>query len=129
MKFIAWDDNLILQIDLIDEEHRFLIFLMNKLYEQYHKGEPQETVRVAFSELIDYAVKHFKDEEEYMASIKYSDLDAHKAIHKNLLNRLKTYSQEFDNSNGQISEYVFTFLKLWVTSHIKGIDAKIANVS
>lgn len=129
MAFIAWEDNLNLKIDLIDEEHKFLIFLMNKLHKQYNDGQPQEIVRATFSELIEYATKHFTDEENYMVSIKYSDLDAHKAIHQKLLDRLNTYSQEFDGSNGQISDYVFTFLKLWVTAHIKGIDAKFANRS
>lgn len=129
MAFIVWDDSLNLNIDLIDEEHKTLISLMNKLHKQYHDGNPQETVRATFSELTEYATKHFKDEEDYMASIKFSDLDAHRAIHKRLLDRLNTYSQEFDDSNGQISEYFFTFLKLWVTAHIKGIDKKFVNAS
>ena len=129
MAFIVWDDSLSLKIDLIDKEHKTLIFLMNTLHKQYKDGEPQATVRATFSKLTEYATKHFKDEEDYMASIKFSDLDAHRAIHKKLLERLNTYSQEFDDSNGQISEYFFTFLKLWVTAHIKGIDAKFANVS
>ena len=129
MAFIVWDDSLNLQIDLIDEEHKILIFLMNKLHNQYNDGAPQETIRATFSELIDYASKHFKDEEDYMASINFSDLDAHRAIHQRLLDRLNNYSQEFDDNNGQISDYFFTFLKLWVTAHIKGIDAKFANAS
>jgi len=129
MAFIVWDNNLNLQIDLIDEEHKLLIFLMNKLHKQYNDGEPQATIRATFSELIEYATKHFADEEDYMASINYSDLDAHKAIHQRLLDRINTYFQEFEDSNGQISEYVFTFLKLWVTAHIKGIDAKFAHAS
>lgn len=126
MAFIVWDDSLNLQIDLIDEEHKTLIFLMNKLHKQYHDGEQQKTIRATFTELTEYATKHFSDEEEYMASIKFSDLDAHRAIHQRLLDRLNTYSQEFDDSNGQISEYFFTFLKIWVTAHIKGIDSKFA---
>ena len=129
MAFIVWEDSLHLKVELIDEEHKMLIFLMNKLHKQYHDGEPQEIVRATFSQLTEYASKHFKDEEDYMASIQYSDLDAHRAIHKKLLERLNTYSQEFGDSNGQISEYFFTFLKLWVTAHIKGIDAKFANAS
>lgn len=129
MTFIVWDDKLNLQVGVIDKEHKFLIGLMNKLHKQYNDGNPHETVRATFTELIEYAKKHFQDEEAYMAAINYSDLDAHKAIHQRLLERLITFSQEFDDSNGQISDYVFTFLKLWVTAHIKGIDAKFANTS
>ena len=129
MAFIVWEDILKLKVDFIDEEHKVLIFLMNKLYKEYKNGEPQETVKTTFSALIEYSKKHFRDEEDYMASINYSDLDAHKGIHQRLLDRLDTYSQEFDDSNGQISDHVFEFLKLWVTSHIAGIDVKYVDAS
>ena len=38
MTFIVWDDSLDLHIDIIDEEHKILINLMNKLYEDVEDG-------------------------------------------------------------------------------------------
>lgn len=129
MTFIVWNDSLDLQIDMIDEEHKVLINLMNKLHKQNSDGEPKETLKATLSELARYASKHFNDEEAYMASIKYQDLEVHKAIHQRLLDRISDFSQDFDNSDVKISEDFFNFLKIWVTSHIKGIDVKYANAS
>ena len=129
MAFIVWNESLDLQIDMIDEEHKILISLMNKLYEQNKQNAFKETLKATLSELSSYAAKHFSDEENYMASIKFSDLEAHKAIHQRLLNRINTFSQEYDTSSEKISEDFFMFLKIWVTAHIKGIDVKYANAS
>jgi hemerythrin-like metal-binding protein len=129
MTFIVWDDSLDLHIDMINEEHKTLISLMNKLYEQNSDDVPKEVVKATLSELAAYASKHFSDEEDYMASIKYHDLEVHRSIHQRLLNRISAFSLEYADSNKMISEDFFTFLKIWVTAHIKGIDIKYANAS
>ena len=36
MTLIVWDDSLDLQIDMINEQHKTLINLMNKRYKQNH---------------------------------------------------------------------------------------------
>lgn len=130
MTFIVWDDSLDLHIDMIDEEHKILIDLMNKLHDQNRTSKPKETLMATLSELYAYAATHFSDEEDYMASINFHDLEAHKSIHQRLLNRIKSFSQDFaTHSKETISEDFFMFLKIWVTAHIKGIDIKYANAS
>ena len=129
MAFIVWNDSLDLHIDMIDEEHKILINLMNKLYEENNQKKPKETLKATLSDLSSYAAKHFSDEENYMASINYSDLAAHKAIHQRLLNRIDSFSETYDESGERIPEDFFMFLKIWVTAHIKGIDIKYANAS
>ena len=129
MTFIVWDDSLDLHIDMIDEEHKILINLMNKLYEENNQNKPKEMLKTTLSELYAYAAKHFSDEEKYMASINYSDLAAHKAIHQRLLNRIESFSETYNDSSERIPEDFFMFLKIWVTAHIKGIDVKYANAS
>ena len=129
MAFINWDSSLDLHIDRIDQEHKILIDLMNKLYDQNRNHLPKETLKSTLSELSAYAAKHFKDEEKFMASIQYTDLESHKAIHQRLLTRINAYAQNFDESGANISEEFLMFLKLWVSAHIKGIDTKYANAS
>ena len=129
MTFIVWDDSLDLNINMINDEHKILINLMNKLYDQNQDNAPMETLKATLSELSTYAAKHFEDEENYMASINFSDIEAHRAIHQRLLKRISAFSQEYANSDGKISGDFFMFLKIWVTAHIKGIDVKYANAS
>jgi hemerythrin-like metal-binding protein len=129
MTFIAWDDSLGLHIDMIDEEHKALINIMNNLYEQNKAGESKETIKATLSELSAFATLHFSDEEDYMASIKFPDLEVHRAIHQRLLQKINDFSREYCYDSEKIPDDFFTFLKIWINSHIKGVDIKYANAS
>ena len=129
MTFIAWDESLGLHIDEIDEEHKTLIHIMNNLYEQNKAGASSETIKATLTELSAYATLHFSDEEDYMASINFPDLEAHRAIHQRLLQKVNSFSREYSEKSGNIPTEFFAFLKIWITSHIKGVDIKYANAS
>lgn len=126
MPFIAWNESLGLDIDAIDEGHKALINIMNSLYEQNKAGESKETIKKTLSELSASATLQFSNEEDYMASINFPDLAAHRAIHQRLLEKINDFSREY---SGTIPEEFFSFLKLWINSHIKGVDMKYAKAS
>lgn len=78
-----WNDRYNIGVNIIDKEHKKLFRILNKLFEfgQQETKRPwvcQETVKY-FKE---HAVRHFQDEEEYMASIGYAGLQTHIRIHK-----------------------------------------------
>lgn len=129
MTFIAWEDSLDLHIGTIDEEHKALINIMNNLYEQNKAGESKDVIKATLSELSAYATLTFSDEEDYMVSIQFPDLEAHKAIHQRLLEKVNSFSREYNENDAKIPQDFFTFLKIWITSHIKGVDIKYANAS
>jgi len=126
MPFIVWDDSLDLHIDAMNEEHKVLIDLMNRLHEQFQSQNAKLTLKATLLEFASYTEKHFQDEEAYMQSIDFQDLDVHRSIHQRLLSRVKTYVEEFLQTDGTLSPEFFEFLKIWVVAHIKGIDAKYA---
>ena len=77
-----WNDRYNIGVNIIDKEHKKLFRILNKLFEfgQQETKRPwvcQETVKY-FKE---HAVRHFRDEEEYMASIGYAGLQTHIRIH------------------------------------------------
>jgi len=128
MTFIAWDESLGLDIIAIDEGHKALINIVNNLYEQNKAGESKETIKTTLSELSSFATLKFSEEEDYMASINFPDLAVHRAIHQRLLEKINNFSREYENS-GTIPGEFFSFLKLWINSHIKGVDMKYAKAS
>lgn len=78
-----WNERYNIGVNIIDKEHKKLFRILNKLFEfgQQETKRPwvcQETVKY-FKE---HAVRHFQDEEEYMASIGYAGLQTHIRIHK-----------------------------------------------
>lgn len=80
-KFV-WHERYNIGVENIDREHRKLFNVMNKLCSY---GGNDEKSRWAYQEGIKYfkghAMKHFAEEEVYMASIGYEGYDMHRRLH------------------------------------------------
>jgi hemerythrin-like metal-binding protein len=107
----------------MDREHQQIILLMNKLYTLYKSGASSAEQGAALTALAEYTVKHFHDEEAYMAKINFPGLTVHKGVHKNLLDRVGQFAATF-KATGKVGDDLFVFLKMWLAAHICGIDMK-----
>jgi len=123
MKFLEYSDTLDTGVGAMNEEHKHLIGIMNKLHDQFEAKKDFNTLIATFNDLANYTVKHFDDEEKYMASINYPKLETHRGVHKNLLNQVMGFKKSFI-AKQEISPDIFPFLKTWLVSHIKGIDVQ-----
>jgi len=122
--FFEWDQaKFTVRVSEMDREHQTLIGLMNKLHVLYSDKAPKADVGRALDELAKYTIKHFADEEAYMAKIHFDGLDMHKRIHKELLTKVTNHIGAFQAS-GSLNDDFFAFLKMWLKSHICGIDIK-----
>lgn len=124
MAFLEWDQELDVHVDKMNQEHIKLIEYMNIVYDKSNNNAPKPEISQALSELANYTVQHFKDEEAYMESIAFPKLDSHKLIHKDLLKKVTAYINDFEKGDGSLPKEFFNFLKLWLLAHIKGIDVK-----
>ena len=121
-----WDARTLgLGIPEIDGEHQQIIQSMNRLYHLSQSGSRGPQLGQAYDNLAAVTVKHFKDEEAYMAKIGFPDVRKHSLVHKQLLDRLGQFKSEFDKT-GVFGEEFFMFLKMWLKAHICGIDTKYA---
>lgn len=124
--FFKWSDSeLGLGVREMDREHQELVQRMNALYEAVQNKEGLSHLKTLVQALADYTVKHFADEEAHMEKMGFSGLATHKIMHKQLLQQFGQYVDEFKKT-GTISERFFSFLRVWLTSHIRGIDMKYA---
>lgn len=126
MGLMDWSDQLDIGVDSMNQEHKQILAYMNRLYDLDQAKAGAGEIIKAVKDLGQYTVKHFADEEQYMASIGFPDLDKHKFIHKDLLTKFTDHQRKIEASGGQIDEMFFEFLKFWLTAHIMGIDAKYA---
>ena len=114
-----------LQVPDMDREHQILIGHMNQLHDLYSRHAPRNQLALALDGLARYTVKHFQDEEAYMARTHYRDLASHKQIHANLLRKVGAHVSAFQAS-GTLNEEFFSFLRMWLKAHICGIDSQYA---
>lgn len=119
-----WNDRYKLEILAMDKEHKILIDSMNTFLEALNSNKLQE-IQNSFSRLADYTLKHFTDEEKYMATIDYPELENHKLIHQDLINQILIYKDEFETGTVNKTD-ISNFLKDWLAYHIVGQDKKYA---
>jgi hemerythrin-like metal-binding protein len=122
--FYVWEEaTLGLDLKAMDDEHKELISRMNKLHAAYSAKGDRTTLEKLLNELAEYTVKHFTDEEAYMAKVNFDGLETHKIIHQRLLNKFTEFATAF-KASGQLTDDFFRFLSNWLTTHIRGIDMK-----
>lgn len=81
---LVWQDRFNIGVSSIDEEHKKLFSILNRLFE-YRKQEEkgQWVCEEGIKYFKDHAMKHFTDEEAYMASIHYMGFETHRRLHDN----------------------------------------------
>jgi hemerythrin len=127
MSTFEWSSDLSVGVPEMDNQHRQLINMINDLMDNIDSLGKDEILK-AYTALGDFVVKHFKEEEEFMESIQYDGLATHKIIHERLLNQLGDFAKQIEDGTLD-SEKLFSFLELWLKSHIMGIDAKYGEAS
>ena len=111
----------------MDAEHKQLVEYMNQLHTNVENKASKAILQKSLTDLFNYTLKHFKDEEELFKKIpNYSFKNAHVKIHEDLIAKLKTYAATFEKT-GTFPPDFFVFLKVWLTAHIAGIDMKYSN--
>lgn len=83
---VKWISKYNIGIDSVDEQHRSLFELANKFF-SLNEDDSKDEFKKLIYEFNNYLAVHFKDEEEFMESIGYPDLENHKKLHSNIIER------------------------------------------
>lgn len=125
MAFFEWDQALDVGVEAMNQQHRILISLMDDVYSKNHENVEKAVLLKSIHAMMDYTRQHFREEEQYMQSLGFTGVEAHKRLHLNLLADLMRFVEDFEHSNNeQISDDFTIFLKFWLSTHIRGIDTR-----
>ena len=96
-----WQDEYNIGVESIDKEHQRIFKIINKLFTfREEEKDSQWTCQEGIKYFKGHAIKHFSDEEAYMASIGYEGLEQHQRIHQNFReNTLPALEQELEQTN------------------------------
>jgi hemerythrin len=110
-------------VDEMDQEHRHLVGIMNRLFDQNKANSSKSEILTVINELLEFVTLHFEHEEAYMEKINFPSLPNHKGVHQRLLAQLKQHKTDYETSSSNIvNEKFFDFLTLWLSAHIQHID-------
>lgn len=120
-----WKSSYAIGIKEIDEQHKNLLELINKLnISSYYKKEYM--VEEVLEEIQMYTIEHFSFEEELMRNAGYPDLETHMKAHKAFINRIEFFKERYENGE-DIGNQLMMDLQLWLLNHIKYDDMDYKN--
>ena len=124
MPLMNWDSTLDIGVEAMNHDHRDILDAMNAVYDGTEAGEAGASMMAKIARLGQITTRHFAAEEAYMAKCNFPELTTHKAIHAKLLADFQEHARTIDQAGGKVTSAFFTFLRLWLSAHIKNIDVK-----
>lgn len=125
MPNIVWSETLSIGKMEIDAEHKQLIRITNSLLRAMQEGRSKNDFAKILHELREYTVFHFNNEEEYMGSIGYPDLNKHIEEHNRLKKRVKDFQHCVFIGDKVECDALREMLKDWLVEHILSCDLLI----
>ena len=114
---VTWQNSYALGLEEIDEQHKMLFDIMNRIWEGIVRNADATTIGSALEDLERYTVLHFTEEETFMRSIRYPNFDAHVALHRRFVQRVAEEKAKAQ-SGERISLELLHFLRDWLVNHI-----------
>lgn len=126
---MQWDASLATGHDLVDDQHRGIIALINEFVELQEADCDRETVAAALVRLSDYVSTHFAEEERLMAFYAYPE-DAtrhHCAEHVKLSDRTRQLVLAHRVGDDQVVCELVALMREWLTEHIMRVDRRLVD--
>lgn len=121
---IIWNNEFSIGNSDIDAVHKSLIDIYNNMIEFNESKGNREEFAIILSKMTEYAMKHFKKEEEYMKKMAYPKFSSHKSHHKSYIYKVSMYNIDLLGVDPPEANEVIDFLKKWWVNHILLIDKK-----
>lgn len=122
MALLEWRDSYSVGVPELDEDHKRLIDIINRVETAEREGVP---VRWVLTDLADYAHYHFQQEEDGLRKAGYPHLAKHARDHEAFVAWLEELARTYamaprDDVSPTVD--VKDYLKTWMIGHILGED-------
>jgi len=128
MERLYWDPSLSVQIELIDNQHKQLLEIVNNVQNAIITKTQKIAVNDIFEALFLNAKINFKNQEYLFNRYNYPFIKEHQKEHNDYLIILRGYRERLPDSSKQVCDELLVFLKAWFENHIKVSDKKYASL-
>ncbi len=124
MIFFEWDDKMSVNVPEIDKQHKKLIDIVNRMYQETMNQTQDDAIVSIIDDLVDYSIYHFSFEERHFDRVGYPETVSHKREHGIFLKKINSYKKRADSGALILSVSLSVFLKDWLFDHIMGTDQR-----
>jgi len=128
-ELFPWTDQLETGLAKVDDQHRILVGLINRLANEWVEGRAGQDIDAILDALAHYADYHFHTEEALWQKSLPADprVDEHAAKHQAFLAEVVRWRQP-GSSTRVTTDYLLAFLTGWLLQHILGDDKLLAQM-
>ncbi len=124
--FILWNESYSVGIKRIDEQHKKLVMILNKLYESFVERTTGQKLEEIIDELIEYTQYHFNTEEELFNESTYPDMANHIEEHNGFKEKITKFKAELESGQTSLTFQLMNYLRNWLINHIAVSDQAYA---
>ena len=118
MDIIKWRDTYETGITGMDEQHRQLVELINRMYPMVRDREGLEELDTVLAEMESYAERHLQDEEQLLAEHGYPGLADQEHSHQEYRQKMIELKELLAGDRQQAAREIYHFLRKWLIEHI-----------
>jgi hemerythrin len=120
---LEWLESYSVGVARFDEAHNRLVDILNAFSAACTDNHPMPRQMDLLLELVRYAHFHFRDEEDLMRKTGYPELEAHRATHDQLFERILRFTHDYFFERVEQAE-LLQFLMDWLLGHILAEDMR-----
>ena len=125
MAFMEWTDKFSVGIAVFDDEHKKLIAILDALHHAVASGTDKLELQRICDSMVEYAIGHFRHEEEYFEEWGFPDAAAHIAEHDALRKQVFDYRNQIRAADSsELAFQLLRFVRGWLSHHILVEDKK-----
>jgi len=110
--------------DVIDNDHRILVELSNKLIESTFLEISVDVVKEQIDQIVSHIVHHFEQEEQILKRIAYPEVAEHMQSHKDLVAEIGVIIENYRNGKSNITDLISFLVGKVVIGHMLMMDTK-----
>ena len=128
---IVWKNEMAVHNQIIDDEHKLLICLINSVEIALKAENHGMMVLFLVRELNIYTKNHFSQEEKIMLDHNYAGFTEHKLAHQDILQQIQELEEKIqkaidDNAKFDAAELnLIDLLRSWIIEHVLKVDMKL----
>ncbi|KMT23379.1 bacteriohemerythrin [Clostridium cylindrosporum] len=119
---LKWKDDYLIGVEEIDKQHEKIFEIGGRAYDLLKNDtyvDKYDKIVEVLEELKEYAIFHFKSEEEYLLSIRYKKFFSHKVEHDNFLKKVNDVDfNKIDEDQDAYLLSIIEFVINWTSEHI-----------
>lgn len=122
VKIISLTPDLLTGVERMDKQHMRIAELINIIASQLQEGNLQNAIDLYKDTLLPFVQFHLKDEEEYMASVGFPELEEHKKHHEWVLKLFSDVGESLKDPKSL--RQALSLLTGWLYGHVGKVDKK-----